>query len=425
MSVSPSLLVGALGLRAGAAAASASERPGIARGGAFALPVATWAAAASAGVAAPAWVAVLAGAAAVAAHAASGGDARWVYGVDAAVVVAGSAVFVSSTTLPGSVLLAAVVAAAWLAVDRLARAAGPVLRWGLVAVAAAVLAVGGEAYLSRAVDRPLYPLPGALPRVAFIPECGGERVEIPPRSVAWLERPPGEPPHPAALLLHGAHPRGARQPAACAIRAALSDRGYAVLALDHPGFGASAPPDSSAPIRAWDPVVPARAALDWIRRRPDLDARLVVGHSMGTVDAIRLAGGDPRGVRAVVLIGSSIPEGGPPEDWWYRRFQRERGLSYRLPRDAWREIERRYYRTERALESLGGEGPETVFVTVEREWDDLAGNRGEVFRRLPPPRRRVRLEGASHYLNTFGVPGAVATDGGVLRDLRNALPPAR
>lgn len=423
MTASGGLVLGALAVRWTGAAVRGADEAVLGWLSLPLFPVATWAAAGSVGIVAPAWMPAVA-TAVVVGVAAAGRDDRWIYGVDAGLVLVAALTSVPAIPPVPAVLTAAGTAAAWLVVDRVAELSGA---GGRVAAAAAVagVALAGLELVGRAGDEYQYSVRETAATAAFLPTCRGERVEIGAGSVAWLDRPRGASPHPTALFLHGADPRGARQPAACVVRRALLDHGYAVLALDHVGYGASAAPDSGASLEAWDPTRPALEALSWVRASPDLTPGLLVGHSMGAVDATRLADAGPAGIEAVVLIGAAVGDGGQDEDYWYRRFRRDRGLDYRLPREKWREIERRYYSANRALEELDPGHPPVVFVSVEREWEHLIRGGDRFFERIPGEKSRRRLEGASHYLNSFFHRGVMVTDAAVLRETAEVVPPPR
>lgn len=421
MTVSGGLVLGALAVRWTGAAARGGDREALGWAALPLLPGATWLAAGSVGILAPAWMPAVAAAIVVGVVAAPCDD-RWIYAVDAAIVLAAALTSVPAVPPLIGVLAAGGTAAAWLLVDRVVELSGAGGRVAALAAAAAIALAGAEV-VDRAGDEYLYSVGETAPTLAFLPTCRGERVEVGSRSVAWLDRPRGPSPHPTALLLHGADPRASRQPAACVLRRALLDGGYAVLALDHVGYGASAPPDSGAGLEAWDPARPAREAISWIREAPGLTPEVIVGHSMGTVDALRVAAGGPDGIGAVVLLGAAVGDGGQDEDYWYRRFHRDRGLEYRLPEDRWREIERRYYSADRALDELGPGHPPVVFVAVEREWEHLVEGRDEFFERIPGEKTRRRLEGASHYLNSFFHRDVMVTDAAVLRRTAEVVPP--
>lgn len=421
MTISGELVLGALAARWTGAAARHADRELLGWLSLPLLPAATWVAAGAVGIVAPAWMPAVA-TPVVVGLVAAGRDDRWLLGVDAALVLAAASTSVPAVPAWVAVLAAAGTAAAWLLVDRAAAASGAPGRV-VALVAAAGIALAGLEVVGRAGDEYLYSVAETAPGLALLPTCRGERVEVGDGSVAWLDRPRGAPPHPTALFLHGADRRGARQPSACVLRRALLDRGYAVLALDHPGYGASAAPDSGASPEAWDPRRPALEALSRIRASPDLTPGVLVGHSMGAVDAIRIADTDPAGVEAVVLVGAAVGDGGQDEDYWHRRFHTDRGLEYRLPEDRWREIERRYYSADRALGELDRGHPPVVFVSVEREWEHLLEGRETFFERIPGEKSRRRLEGASHYLNSFFHRGVMVTDAAVLRGTAGVVPP--
>lgn len=421
MSLSLLLAAAAAGVRwIGAAAAGSGAGP-FRWLGLPLLPAATWLAAGAVGILVPAWMAVAA-VPLVLGVAAAPWDDRSIVAVDAALVVVAGLASLPPLSIGASLLAAAGTAAVWLGVDALARVSGGVGRAAALA-GAALAALAAVEFVDRAGDRDLYSLREAAPGLAVVPTCGGERVEVRPGTVGWLDRPRGSAPHPTALFLHGAEPRGGRQPVACAVRRTLLARGYAVLALDHPGYGASAVPDSGASVERWDPVARAMSALDWIRAEPDLAAELVVAHSMGAVDAVRMAAAELDDVSALVLIGAALSEEVQgDQEYWYERFHRDRSLTHRVTREQWREIEDRFYSARRALEEMRPDHPPVVFAEAEREWEHLLELREEFFRRIPGEKERRRLEGASHYLNSFRIRNELVTDADVLRRLADVLP---
>lgn len=420
MSVSLLLAAAAVGVRWIGAGALRAKHGSVRWLGLPLLPAATWLAAGAVGIFAPAWMAAAA-VPLVLAVAAAPGDDRWILGVDATLVAVAGLASMPSLSIGASLLAAAGTAAVWLGVDALARVSGGVGR--AVAVAGAALAaLAAVEFVDRAGDQGLYSLREAAPGLAVVPSCEGDRVELESGTVGWLDRPRGSAPHPTALFLHGAEPRGGRQPVACAVRRVLLGRGYAVLALDHPGYGASAAPDSGANLERWDPASRATSALAWIRGEPDLDAALVVGHSMGAVDAVRMTADGLDGVSAMVLIGAALSEEDPDEDYWYGRFHRDRSLSHRLTRERWREIEDRFYSARRALGEMPPDHPPVVFAEAEREWEHLLEPRDEFYRRIPGEKQRALLDGASHYLNSFRIRDVLVTDVDALRRLSAVLP---
>jgi hypothetical protein len=88
----------------------------------------------------------------------------------------------------------------------------------------------------------------------------------------------------------------------------LARRGIAVLRLDDRGVGGSdAGPDTAT---SADFAADVRAALAWLRTRPEIDpARLgLVGHSEGGIIAPMVAAGDQR-LRGIVLIAGTASRG--------------------------------------------------------------------------------------------------------------------
>ncbi|HYO61339.1 MAG TPA: alpha/beta fold hydrolase [Actinomycetota bacterium] len=118
----------------------------------------------------------------------------------------------------------------------------------------------------------------------------------------------GEPP-PAVVVGHG---YSGDRVTMSSLSRSLAEAGYAVLAIDFAGHGAS--PRSSAAVDGADELA---AGLDWLEDSAEVDPdRLaVLGHSMGAYAVLELVAGDPR-PSATVVFGSSrsTPFGGrePP-----------------------------------------------------------------------------------------------------------------
>lgn len=92
----------------------------------------------------------------------------------------------------------------------------------------------------------------------------------------------------------------------------LAAGGYTAIALDTPGFGASAPLPGPPSIEGWARAV--REALDAL----GLERTVVVGHHTGGVIAFALAAGDPGRVSALVLSSTPLTDAeyrsAPPDE---------------------------------------------------------------------------------------------------------------
>lgn len=84
----------------------------------------------------------------------------------------------------------------------------------------------------------------------------------------------------------------------------LADRGYGVLLLDRRGEGRS---EGDANARGWGGVPDVRAAVAYLRRRPEVDPGKVggLGMSVGGELLLEAAAADP-GLRAVVSEGAGV-----------------------------------------------------------------------------------------------------------------------
>lgn len=110
---------------------------------------------------------------------------------------------------------------------------------------------------------------------------------------AWLLHAARTPAAGTVLQLHGnAANIGNHLPLVAWLPAA----GWQVLLLDYRGFGRSTGRPSLDGV-----VADARAALDWLRARPDAGPIVVLGQSLGGATALRLVAADPRGVAGVIV----------------------------------------------------------------------------------------------------------------------------
>lgn len=416
---SPGLALAALAIRVLGEGLVKTAFPGLASLGVAVRHVATWLAVGSVGTAAPLWVGLLAGATGVLVCQATEWE-RWLLIVDVAVVLTGVAVAVPAVPVSLALLQAVVLVAAWAALHAIFATDSRAV-WALAVVGGLASAYGLQKVGGAALDRPLYEVRDAALHFAVVPRCEGDSLSLPEGQVAWrADSRDGD--RGLALLFHGADPGGSRQPTACGVRRALRDRGFDVLALDHPGYGSSAAPDSAAPIEQWDPLQAVDAALRSVGEEQAPLRPLVVGHSMGAVDATRLMARASE-MSGVILIGAALSPSDTFSEYWYDRFHEDRGLRYRLSRGKYQRIANRYYDASNALSALGPRHPPVKFVEVENEHENLLVGRREFYDQLPGEKTRVRLEGATHYLNTFRIPviDALALDTRVLDRLGEAI----
>lgn len=240
--------------------------------------------------------------------------------------------------------------------------------------------------------------PGHWAFVAVAPVSYENPVYLPTGAVAWLDQPRHEKSDRAALFFHGAEPGGAHQSTAVAIRRTMVGAGLTVLSVDHPGFGLS-PPPPRADVTSWDPLPTALSAYEALRKRMPADQIILVGHSMGCLDVLRLLN---EGVPAsgAILFGAGLPDEIRPE-YRYHRFQRDRRLAAgALSFARYEKIRDRYYDGEKLLKGLNAGHPPVVFVAFDHEHADLASTRDRFFDLLPGPKIRVDFGPSTHYLNT-------------------------
>ncbi len=247
-----------------------------------------------------------------------------------------------------------------------------------------------------------------------------ERRELPTGAVAWLQRPAGSGPFPAAIFFHGAHPAGSFQPAAVAARRALRDAGFVVLAVDHPGFGESPSPDPGARLAEWDPLPTAAAALDLLREDESVGIVIAAGHSMGTADVFRLLASPYALDGAIVFSTTGLYE---PErmGYWYQRFHAVRRLPPNsLSFDQVMAIIDLYYQPRRMVPKLASTHPLIIFGRFDRDGPHMAGFADQLYSEIQGAKRVWYLPG-SHHFNARGHGGLVAADMRPVHDLASHL----
>jgi dienelactone hydrolase len=106
----------------------------------------------------------------------------------------------------------------------------------------------------------------------------------------------------------------------------LGRRGIAVLRLDDRGWGASGGDVETATTE--DLADDTRAAVEWLRGRPEIDPARVglVGHSEGAIIAPMLAAGDPR-IHAITLLAGPSWTGRRILDYQLREALQGEGLA--------------------------------------------------------------------------------------------------
>lgn len=169
---------------------------------------------------------------------------------------------------------------------------------------------------------------------------------------------------PPLVLLH-ANPGDSRDYAA--VMPALAQR-HRVIALDWPGYGASAMP--SAP-ETRDAMFFHGVLREFLQRLA-LPPCVIIGNSLGGNAAARLALSDPALVRALVLVA---PGGFTPHNVVTRAFCRLQGSRWALPPRLWARLylRRRSAVTDAMLERAGGEQSQPACLALNRAvWRSFA-----------------------------------------------------
>lgn len=189
--------------------------------------------------------------------------------------------------------------------------AGRTVRVTVPAQSVVATRVDGAAAAAITLDRPDYSAPAGAPYTAVdvrIPTAGGD-------TLAGTLTLPGERRGRTAAVItisgSGAQDRDEALPGIAGYRPfrqiadTLGTRGVAVLRLDDRGFGAST--GTFAAATSADFAADVRAALAWLRARPDVDPARVflLGHSEGAMIAPMVAADDQRLAGIVLLAGPS------------------------------------------------------------------------------------------------------------------------
>ena len=367
------------------------------------IALANWQLAAAAGVGAPIWLGVAVGfvlsLASLPRASSTQGGARLVLLDASMVLLLGALAPAPVHTIPLLAACAAAALAGW-ASDKLLRGLGRGARM-IVALSPLALVAALSLLSVPGMDTSARQLRSAHGRFTLVPAPRGERVMLDTGAVAWLDRVGSER---GAVLFHGANPEGSQQRAALALRRALVGAGYSVLAVDHPGYGQSPGAHAGSPLEAWDPLPTALAAVSLLERKVRPQSVLLVGHSMGCTEVLRLlaAGYRPQGA---LLFGAGLPDPADRDAYWHLRFHEDRRLKSSLTAHRVKQILARYYNSPALLQALAPDVPEIGFVTFEYEHKNIAATRDAYYGLLPEGRkRRHALRGSDHYCSSRRVP---------------------
>ena len=380
--------------------------------------LATWGVAGAAGIALPVWMILpIALVGAWMEH--REGDAWWILQGDAVLLLLLATLAVPAPHWSTMAIVLVGVAPGWGIIEAALRTSPPLLRH--LALAAGIVGVAGLAMRASFSPDPLVSPLAVAHQLTIVPRCEGERITLPGGTVAWYHAPNGPGPHPGALLLHGAHALGSRQPAQCSLIRSFLHIGHAVLSVDHPGYGESPSPGPDAAIEEWDALPGYSAAYEWLASKEGVSGvEAVAGHSMGSVGAIRLLSERP-GIARTFIFGAALDDPPTRDPYWHERFHTDRGLSFEVPFERWQEIRDRYYSFAHAARAMPSDHGHVVFVEYGWEWDNLEEVRDRQYERIPGSKVRWRIERSTHYFTVGTWYGLLVPDAGVLRTLARGL----
>ncbi|HYD36969.1 MAG TPA: alpha/beta fold hydrolase [Allosphingosinicella sp.] len=141
------------------------------------------------------------------------------------------------------------------------------------------------------------------------------------RIAGELRVPRGEGRRPAIMMITGSGPHTRDQmisqtPSFRMLADFFSSLGFVVLRTDARGFGGSTGPDDEEQTTTAERVEDNRAALAFLRSRPEVDPQRIVlfGHSEGAMIAAELGAADP-GLAALILLSTSAIPGEDVMTW--------------------------------------------------------------------------------------------------------------
>jgi pimeloyl-ACP methyl ester carboxylesterase len=257
---------------------------------------------------------------------------------------------------------------------------------------------------------------GGLLHSGILPVHEGKRIVLATGAVAWLDQPSSSGPFSAVLFFHGADTRGSRQSSAIVLRRALMDAGFAVLSVDHPGFGDSPVPTVDSEIAAWNPLPTGLSALETLRSIPGIDKIYVIGHSMGATDVLRLLRVDRR-LAGAVIFGAALDDSAGGSDYWYKRFHTDRRMRHYISRDQFMQIIGEYYNVRSFVQALPLDHAPLLFVRFSQDWPNIIAGREPLYNAIPGPKLDWTIIGSHHYFNSHQWALMILADTRVMRSL--------
>jgi len=263
--------------------------------------------------------------------------------------------------------------------------------------------------------------PALGPFFAIAGSAVGEPVVLDTGAIAWLTLPPGAPPYRPALFFHGSNQEGAYQRGGLFIRRTLVSLGFAVLALDERGFGASPRPQSLRETDSWDPLPTSLAAARYLESLPGVEGSvLAVGHSMGATRVLRFLEGWP-GASAGIIMGATIMPAASENERFYHAFLddydiEDSGLDPAFVLD----VRTRYFNNDAAAAALPGGHAPILFMRFSHDYSNIIAGRMALYAMIPGRKLSWELR-SDHQFGSSRVGGVLTADWRTMRSLQRAL----
>lgn len=240
---------------------------------------------------------------------------------------------------------------------------------------------------------------------------------------------------PGVIIMHGNTALGRRLSTYQLLATMLADKGYTVLTYDRLGFGESDNPHRHGPVKAiqaFDRLPMAVAAVRYLMDHCHVEKGniSVIGHSAGALTALKVAQKMDE-IKNVILIGpprrvNQRAQSKPDNTYFASRFHKTYEYVYGQAVPDWHGpatmSKAGPWSMEEYVEPYLTEGHRPLML-IDGELESEADKRylENYFDKLAPPKKFVRLRGATHYCNTAQSLGLVFFDHAVAHQLLSQI----